>query len=238
MKNYISLRILDRFEGFFTGLDLDYQMLRRILQVKLAMDTRRSSILNPGNKKAGKNLFRTTMFVYGVYGLFILLFLFLPSTLFIRMSIIFSVFFFVITSTMISDFSTVLLDTKDKNILLSRPINLKTVSYSRIIHVFIYLFMISTAFLLPVMVVGAFKEGILFPLLLLVEMFFIISFILFLTSLVYGLVLYFTDGERLKNIINYTQIGLVIFLPICYQMISNIFEVFQNNISIKLSAWT
>ena len=41
MRDFPSLKLLDRFEKVFTSFGVDYPIMRKILQVKLIMDRRR-----------------------------------------------------------------------------------------------------------------------------------------------------------------------------------------------------
>ena len=40
MRDFPSLKLLDRFEKVFTSFGVDYPIMRKILQVKLIMDRR------------------------------------------------------------------------------------------------------------------------------------------------------------------------------------------------------
>ncbi len=238
MKNYLSLKILDKIKWVFQLLGVDYPMMRKILQVKLAMDRRRSStIINTNKDKTDDNNYGKTMLIYVFIGLMFLVFFFIPASIFIRMTFIFAVLIFMVTSIMISDFSSVLLDLKDKNILLSRPIDSRTVNVTKMVHIFIYLFMITMAYITPTIIAGIITEGLLFGLILILELFFILCIIIVLTSFLYGFILHFFDGEKLKDIINYVQIGISILLLISYQFVGDAFEIFNQDIVFNPSWW-
>jgi len=56
MKDYKTLKFLDKFQNFFRKMGVDYPVMRKILQVKLTMDNRRvptvfSNGTNSNNKK-------------------------------------------------------------------------------------------------------------------------------------------------------------------------------------------
>ena len=109
---------------------------------------------------------------------------------------------------MISDFSSVLLDIRDSNILYPKPIDRKTISAAKLIHIIIYLSLLTVALVGPSLIAGLIKNGILFFLVGLMNVILIDMLIVALTALVYLLILKFFDGEKLKDIINYVQIGL------------------------------
>ncbi|MFZ3579919.1 hypothetical protein [Virgibacillus sp. DJP39] len=49
-------------------------------------------------------------------------------------------------TSMISDFSTVLLDVRDKNILSTKPVDKRTISAAKMVHVSIYMSLLTGAF--------------------------------------------------------------------------------------------
>src|SRR5690606_9496615 len=67
----------------------------------------------------------------------------------IGLSLFFLMFAFMLTFTMITDFANVLVDTKDKFILFSRPVNDKTIMLSRLLYIFIYLMRLVIPMTLP-----------------------------------------------------------------------------------------
>ena len=55
MRDFPSLKLLDRFEKVFTTFGVDYHIMRKILQVKLTMDGRRvPTIFSQNNSKSEK----------------------------------------------------------------------------------------------------------------------------------------------------------------------------------------
>jgi hypothetical protein len=138
---------------------------------------------------------------------------------------------------MISDFSTVLLDIKDKNILLPRPVDSRTINAAKLVHIFIYLFSITTAFSGIAIITSIYKYGILFALVFLLQLVLISGFIIFFTSILYFFILSMFDGEKLKDVINYFQIVLSIVITVGYQFIGRIFNLFDYNIAYKPKWW-
>lgn len=51
MNDFASLRVLDRFRKIFLKFDIDYDLMRRILQLKLTMDSRRLPPIFNGSKE-------------------------------------------------------------------------------------------------------------------------------------------------------------------------------------------
>ncbi len=238
MKEFAVLRILDRFSGLIKRFDIDYFQLRLILKLKLTLDSRSVPTLLSNSKNIeSRNIPVLTMLMYGFMGLMISLFVWIPFSVFYKMNIIIGMIIFMIMATMVSDFSTVLLDVKDKSILSPRPIKGKTLKFAKIIHVFYYLIRITLTLSGPTVIMSFFKYGAVFSLLLLVEIVLICGFVMFITSILYFVILSLFDGEKLKDIINYFQIILTIFITISYQFIGRMFNLSEMTISFTPKWW-
>lgn len=226
MKDFKILKFLDKVSPAFKSFGIDYPMMRRILQVKLVMDQRRVPTIMMNSKNSeSKSSFRSSMLLYAFLGLFIGVFIFLPLPLFLKMNFIIGMLLFMIMTTMISDFSSVLLDVADKNILLPRPVQAKALNAAKLIHIVIYLFRITISIAGGSLLFGLIRYGFVFFLLFLFEIVLICGLVILVTSLFYFAILTFFSGEKLKDIINYFQIALTIFMTVMYQLIGRIFNV-------------
>lgn len=228
MEDFKVLKLLDKFKGLFERFSIEYALMRKILQVKLTMDRRRvPTIMNNYNQKNGEktNAFNMSLLMYTFIGLLTMSFVLLPLPMFFAMSIVWGMVIFMVMSVMISDFSAVLLDTQDKNILLSRPVEPKTLSAAKIIHILIYMSTIISAIAGPSLIGGSIKYGIVFFITFLIELILVSGFIIFFTAILYFLILLFFDGEKLKDIINYFQILLSIVMLIGYQLVGRVFDL-------------
>lgn len=230
MRDFKLLKFLDLFKNLFYKMGIDYPIMRRIIALKLLMDTRRSSNKVLGglyaNRRRNKdfsqikkdsNKSNKMMLVYFIVGLLYLFVFALPISLSFTMMIIITFFLIFIGTMIISDFSTVLLDTRDKNIILSKPVDNKTLSFARIIHIIYYLGFMSLMMILPSVIATAIKFSIIGAIILLIEIIFLDIFIISLTALLYCFVLRFFDGEKLKDVINGIQIVLGMLMFLCSQ---------------------
>ncbi len=225
MRDFQSLKFLSAFKIIFTKLGVDYALMETILRIKLTMDERRvPTIFNDTNKKKEGNQFLKSLWVYGLYSLLLIPFMLQKGSYIFPMSLVFGFILFILMTSMISDFSAVLLDVRDKNILLTKPINRKTIAAAKIVHIMIYMTFVTGAFTAIPFVVGLFKHGILFSLIFLVELVLTMLLVVVLTSLLYLLILRFFDGEKLKDLINYVQILLSIGVIVGYQILIRSFE--------------
>ncbi|MDF3001466.1 MAG: hypothetical protein K0Q48_1585 [Bacillota bacterium] len=228
MKELRILKLLDRFAFIFKMLGADYILMRKILEIKLIMDGRRIPTVLNNNKDAEgtkeKNHFLSSLWVYTLMGAITIPFILMGNHYIFQMSLVFGIYLFMIMSTLISDFSSVLLDLRDKNVLLSKPVDAKTVSMAKTVHVLIYMSFISVAFAGIPIVVSLVRHGVLFALLFVCEIILADLFIVAVTALIYLLVLKVFDGEKLKDIINYVQIALAVVIAVGYQLIGRLFQ--------------
>lgn len=208
-------------KGLYRALGADVDHLKAILKVKLMLDDRRPLALGkPQTKKKKPVRFMTALsvFISIVIGFIYMIPLSLDDR-FMGLWLYFTVFLVMLSIMLITDFSTVLFDTRDKSILLPRPINERTLLLSRLLHMFIYLFRIVFPMSLAGWVLFTYLEGwkgfIWFPFAVL--MLTIIA--LFLVNTCYLLVLRFSKPGKFKDVINYFQIGFsVLFFACVYLM--------------------
>ncbi|WP_322020554.1 ABC transporter permease [Clostridium butyricum] len=143
--------------------------------------------------------------------------------------------FFVLTS-FISDFSNVLLDVRDKNVIGTKGVNNKTIAAAKVTHICYYIFLISLA-LSWLSIIGMFRFGILTGILFLGELIVADILMIVITALIYLFILRFFNGEKVKDIINFVQIGLTIVMTIGYQFLGRMFNVFDLKIVYKSRIW-
>jgi len=245
MKDFKILKILDLFKIYFEKLGINYPVMRKILHVKLLLDGRRTSAVlsnknskRKDNEKEDKNYFAISLVGYFILGLFLILYIVIGKNFLLQMSLVFGFIMFVMMTSLIADFSSVLLDSSEKVIILSRPVDNKTYNMAKILHIFIYISMITLSISGPSLIVSLFRHGITFFLIYLFEIVLISLFVINLTTFIYLLVLRFFSGEKLKDIINYIQIILTIAISFGYQMIFRFFNFLDiNKMGYKDSFW-
>ncbi|WP_203248322.1 hypothetical protein [Sporosarcina beigongshangi] len=238
MRDFQSLKFLALFKSVCKRLGIDYEAMDKILRIKLTMDERRvPTIFNDARKKKDGNQFLKSLWIYGLYGLMLIPFMVLDGNYIFQMSIAFGIIMFFLATSMISDFSSVLLDVRDKNILQTKPISGRTISAAKIIHIMIYMAFITGSFVTIPLIVGLFKHGIAFTLIFLVELLLTILLVVVFTSLLYLFILRFFDGEKLKDIINYVQIILTVGVVIGYQILIRSFQFVDLDFTYLFSWW-
>lgn len=227
MKEFKILKILDKFQWLYKKLGVNYDAMRMILQIKLIMDSRRVSVVMSNNNKGDddcKNNYIQSLMINMFMSIFTGLIIMYNVPSMVAANIIIGISLFMMVSIMISDFSSVLLDVREKNILLPKPIDNKTFNAAKTTHILIYLMGLSLSLTLIPLIMGTVKYGVLFFVIFLVENILSVLIVISLTSLIYTLVLRLFDGEKLKDIINYFQIILVFVLIFGYQLAGRVFS--------------
>jgi len=238
MKDFKILQLLDKLQFIFRNIGIDFPIMRQILHIKLTMDERKVPTIFNQNKKDQKNSYFKSLWIYALYGLVLIFFMGFGHNYQFQMSIAYGMIIFIIMTTLISDFSSVLLDVRDRSILSTKPITAKTINAAKILHILIYLTYLTVALTAIPLIVSLFKQGIVFFLLTVLELILINIFIVVLTSILYIVILRFFDGEKLKDIINYVQIGLSLVLMIGYQVLIRSFEFVNFDIVVTFKWWS
>lgn len=241
MKEHIVLRTLDKIKSLYTSMGVDYEKMRLILKYKLTMDNRRTStVLNANNannaEKKEKNNFRMSLFMYAFFGLFIGIITFIPMNIMYVYTMLFSIFMFLVLTIFISDFSTVLLDVRDSNLIRITGVDSKTLNAAKITHIVYYVFMVSMA-LGWLATIGSFRKGILIGILFLLSIMIIDVFMIVVTALVYYSILKYFNGEKIKDIINFVQIILTVTMIVGYQLIPRLFQFTNLDVSYSEKIW-
>ncbi len=242
MKDFLFLRLLDRFSTILERLGCDYPLLRAILKVKLTMDARRVPTImkNARRRKSPEengNSLLPSLGLYAFMGLFLLPFVLMNQNYLFQMSIAFAILMVLVMTSMISDFSSVLLDVRDRSIIATKPVPARTISFARAIHVTIYLSLITGTFAGPALIGALLRHGIGFFLLFFVMVILLDLFVLVFTALLYLVVLNIFDGERLKDMINAVQIGLSIVMMVAYQVVGRSFDLLRMHLAFRAAWW-
>lgn len=217
-----TLLITDRLPFLWRFLGVNYGQLRAILVIKLQLDNRRPVAFNQW-KKAGEtnNSYWLSLGLYALLGAGFAFLLALspaegivkPATLF------FSYVLIICTMSLISDFSSVVLDSSDNQIMLFRPVDNRTMLTARVVHITSYLFTIALAVgAVGVLIIG-YRFGSVAGLLSLLLCLLTAILAVFLTNVIYLLLMQFVSSERLREVINYVQIGMGVFFYAGYQLL-------------------
>ncbi|GAB3539372.1 hypothetical protein [Spirosoma fluminis] len=229
MTNVI-LWVLDRLQPLIRAAGADFGQLRAIVQVKLTMDNRRSmGTLGNFGKQSGESnsSFTRILVIYLlVGGLISAGMLAVPpkDTLFFPLTLQFSYVMALCAMTLISDFSSVILDSSDNQIILPRPVSSRTLWLARVIHITSYLFAIALSLSVIGILIVAYRFGALAALLFLVLSLLSAVLMVFLTNLVYLALMRFISEDKLREVINYFQIVMAVLFYGGYQLLPRLID--------------
>jgi hypothetical protein len=227
------------FSGLWKRLGADTAQLHAILDAKLKLDDRKPMPFGRRKqKKQGKfNAALAMLFSFFIGFVYIFPLLAFKDPIF-SLWTYFTTFLFLLTFSLITDFSNVIIDTTDKQILLPRPVTDQTLFLSRLIHIFIYLFRIVLPMSLPGWIIIGLMRGwaaaALFPLPLLMMVF----MALFFVNAFYLLVLRLAKPGKFKDIIGSFQVAFSIFVFAFFYLMQGVTKsTAVQNIDIKQFAW-
>ncbi len=207
---------------FYKGLGVNEKQLSALLKTKLIMDDRRPNSMQQMKRtktKVSNSATLFTMFISALLGSLFLMVFSIGNNYVVQLSIYFSMYIFVLASSLISDFTSVLIDIRDNYIILPKPVNDRTVLLSRLLHILIHLCKLVFPMSLAGIIYMAINTGVIG---LLLFFFFIIMatlFTLFLINSLYILILKVTTPQKFQNIIATFQIVFAIALYGSYQIV-------------------
>jgi ABC-2 type transport system permease protein len=207
------------------GVNTDH--LEAILTAKLTMDDRRTNAFAMAKQKRKKDTPPTkatlfTMLVSLIIGLVFLYTFAIGDDYVTKLTFYFSFFIFMLASTLISDFTSVLIDVRDNLIILPKPVNDRTFVTARLLHIVIHVSKVILPMAIPGVIAMAVLTGwgaLIFVLLVLLSTLLTI----FIINAVYLLILKITTPEKFKNIISYIQIFFAILIYASFQLLPRLF---------------
>ncbi|MCB9306277.1 MAG: hypothetical protein H6565_06745 [Lewinellaceae bacterium] len=215
-------------EALYRRMGVDLAQLRSILRTKLVMDDRRPNTIQASRQQRGKeeisNATLGTMLMSGLMGVAFMLTLVISSDYVTKLTLFFGVFIVMLCMSLVSDFTSVLIDIRDTNIILPKPVNDSTFVISRLLHIFIHICKIVLPMILPTVLYISFASGLFGGILVFVLAMFATLFAIFLINAIYILILRVTTPDRFKNVISYFQIVFAIAIYASYQVLPRTFD--------------
>lgn len=225
-KTPIYMKIISVLKPLYKWVGADPEMVYFIVSFKFLIDSRKDNKLEglTGAVKKDSNAFFRSLWVYLMMGAFLLFSFGIPD-IGIQYAFFFFFLFVMLVATLVSQFSTILLDLNDQTFLSSKPVSSRTLQAAKSTHVGIYILAFAFSLGLPFIVGSFFFHGIGYGLLTFVLLLLAASWSYIFTTILYALALVHLDGEKLKSIIAYTQIALVAFTVIAYQILGQLHNV-------------
>ncbi len=226
--------ILLPFRGIIRAMGVDFDQLCSILKIKLRMDNRRSMSMSQKGKNSNNQLWLQS-FVYAILGGLIAASLIRIDNSLVSYTIFFAFIMVMIAMLMISEFSNVLMDTRDNSILMPRPINSRTLVLAKILHIAFYMLHMSLSLSLVMIIVSIVNHGFVAMLILLSLIVLSALFTLFLTNIFYLGLMNVVNGQKLKDILVYFQIAMAILFMGAYQLMPRMMDLYDlANISMSI----
>ncbi|MBN1651685.1 MAG: hypothetical protein JW857_10165 [Bacteroidales bacterium] len=233
-----ALFIVRLFKRLIQLWGVDYPQFETLLQNKLTLDFRR----NPSNFKSSGKKNQTLLkqlFIYAFLGGFVGITLFRINDILLNLTIIYAVIMVMLATTLINEFTSVLFDERDNDILLARPISHRTLLLVKLMHIQFYMGYIALALSLFSGIVLAFKFGILISLAYFLGVGLSAWITLLFTIFFYLSLSKFVSGEKFKDFITYVQIVLAIIIFGGYQLLPRIIDMdSMNQASMAIHWWT
>lgn len=196
--------------------------LALILRYKLIMDDRRPNTFQQtqvNRRKEGvSRATYGTMLIALFMGLLNLIAFAMGADDITYFTIYFSFFLFLLSATLISDFTSVLIDPRDTQILLPKPVNDRTFLLARILHIMVHMFRVIVPMLLPAIVYLAIDYNWVVVTRFLISAALASLMAIFFINALYLLIIRVTTPERFKSIIAWFQIGFMILIYGAYQI--------------------
>jgi ABC-2 type transport system permease protein len=236
----IFLRFVSFFYPFLARTGVDIDQLNEILRIKLMMDNRRPKAMFAARKNAKNNVQSPWLinFFTLLMGFFIGLVLTLNTMPYVGETYYFLIFMVLMAITLISDFTTVLIDTRDQFILLPRPVNDRTIAVSRILHISIYVLRLALLQGLPALIIVGFVDGILAVPIFFIQILEATFLSIFMVNIVYLLLMKSVSPQRFKDIISYFQIGFSVLIFAAYYLLPRLINVsVLGNINLLTHWW-
>lgn len=234
MFKLFSLKVLDLFKPLFKGLKVDYDKLRAILKAKLIMENRRTSAFSnsfsgqESNSKISQffqnsNFFKRGYILFLIYGLILAGLCASIDDIKIRYTVLFAVGMFLFFAGIIVDFTEVLIDTRDRDILLYKPVGEKEINLARLISLIIYVVKLALIMFGPALLLTLVKRPQEVPILLVEVVMLSVSLVMFEYIFYYVLFRIFKN-LNIKSIITTVQVLIFVVLMIGFQFFGHIVD--------------
>jgi ABC-2 type transport system permease protein len=223
----ILLKIVSLLNPMLQKTGVNTNQLNEILRIKLLMDNRRPKTIfgNKKNKsgKPPKSIFSNIMVV--ILGLMMSFLLFISDRPLAGQTLYFSIFMVMMALTLISDFTTVLIDPRDQFIILPRPVNDRTVAMARFLHVTLYITQIALLQGLPGILLVFFVDGWAAIPVFFIQVIEATLVSVLLVNTVYFILIKLVSPQKFKDIISYVQIAFSVCIFAVYYLVPKLINV-------------
>lgn len=242
---------LRHIKKLYEHFGIDFEKMLVIMELKTKMLTRgwQSQVLRKkksDDDSSGKGLQADkdmSLFNWGkslsyaFCSLFLMIYGFLFTDSGLALSICYLVCFVMQFLGVITDFPVIILDTKDSTILATKPVDTKTISAAKTTLAVIYM-AINTASLYSLIFIPfivKMKWSIVAMMALAIPLSNLIC--VALAYYLYGMILKFFDGEKLKDMVSGFQILLTVLIMVGYQVVLRVTDLVNLSATLKFAWW-
>ena len=227
--NRIILGLAGWFRWPLRLAGVDDDQFRAILEVKLILDSKRQTAAAGFDRKRKKprNTFLLTLVAYSFFGLFVSILIAVAGSALVSLTIMHSYVIVMVALTLITDFSSVLLESKDHEILGARPVTPRTLFIARLAHVLIFLSAITLSLTIFAFAIGTVRFGLLFPPVFALGLIAGNTVSIGVVAVLYLLIMRFLNEERLRDAILYVQIAMTLVFVGGYQIMPRLMDMTQ-----------
>jgi ABC-2 type transport system permease protein len=228
---------------YFLPKDVDIEKLRTIVEIK-AIAFNRQKLINANLNKAKAGKSTNLIFAYIMYAFMSIIITFILHVAIFKQNSIFAggiilngYLLFMMAMTLVTDFSQILLDTTDNQIIFPKPINSSTYFSSKLVFILMYILQYTLAFSVIPIVYLFIAKGFLVGIVSFVMILLTVMLTVFLTYFLYGFMLKFSSEQKLKSIINGFQIIITILFAAGFQIIPRFVNFSNLNFAAAPKIW-
>lgn len=217
------LKFVHLFDRFFIRQGVELNHMYTIVETKMMMDKRRVYMgWKQGVHSENSNHLSMVLGGYLLFGAIIALIIFSVPSMIGAMILMHVYIIFMMSMTLITDFSNILLDTADNQIILPKPVNDRTLFMARQVHIVLYILQFTMALCILPLIAVCIKYGLLTGIASIITMLLSVVLAMSVTYILYFLVLRFSSEARMKEIITWLQIIMTVFFTVGYQFVMQV----------------
>lgn len=229
------LKLVHLFDKMFIRQGIDIQQMYAIVETKMLMDKRRVYVTwRQDSQSENNNHLSMILGGYFLFGVLVSIIVFVVPSFMLAMIFVHAYIVFMMGMTLITDFSSILLDTTDNQIVLPKPVNGKTLMKARQIHLVLYIFQFTGALvILPLITIGV-KYGILTGITFVFTTVLSVWLAIAFTWFIYLLFLRFSSEERVRHWVNRLQVLMTVMFLVGYQFMMRMTDFMKHTDSLQL----
>ena len=209
------ISILRIFRPLFTRLGIDYQQMCSIVITKLTVNNRIEK--NRNGKKDANNTMLKQGVIMSLTGPLLFFLALRTSSLPSALLLFHALLCFTVFINFLSEYSQLLFNNNDNEILQRLPITSKTILSARIVSMLVYILFITLCLSLIPFVIVVIWQGFFTGLLFIVGIILNTIFSLLFANLFYIGILQYTPAEKFQKVMTYFQLIFVALLVFSYQ---------------------